>query len=769
MRFIVVSLFVLAGAAQLAGQTPPPVVTADDYARAERMLIGRTSRLVAGLVADPTWLTGHRLVYRRSIPEGQEFIRVDAERGTRGAAFDHAKLAASLSAVAGTTYEPFGLPVRLSRWVDDGRALTFDVGEHQFRCDIETCACTLVDAAARKAARDANVSPDGKRAAFIRDHNLWVRDLARGVETQLTMDGIEDYGYATNNAGWIRGDGPVLAWSPDSKKIATFQHDGRKAGEMYLVSTRVGHPELSRWKYPLPGDPDIFTLRRVVVDLEESKVVSLLMPPDPHRSTITDHVADRDGTWLDVEWSDDSSTLAFVSSSRDHKQATLRLADPRTGEVRQVLEEKVETFFESGNDKINWHVLAESNEVLWYSQRDDWGHLYLYDLKTGELVRQITSGAWNVLQVLHLDKTNRTIYFTGSGREPGDPYFEYLYRVKFDGTGLERLTPEPAHHALTCAPSGRYCLDRYSTPDTPTIAVLRHQDGGEVLALEKADVSRLEAGGWRPPMPFTVKARDNDTDLFGLMYRPSTFDPSRSYPVLNYIYPGPQSGSVGTRSFSPSRGDKQALAELGFIVVELDAMGTPGRSKTFHEAYYGNMGDNGLPDQMAGIRQLAARHPYLDLERVGVWGHSGGGFASTAAILRYPDFYKVAVSSAGNHDNRSYEDDWAEKWQGLLETRADGTTNYDNQANQLVAGNLKGKLLLAHGTMDSNVPPYSTLLVVNALMAANKDFDLLMFPNRGHGFGNEPYMMRRRWDYFVRHLLGAEPPKEYEITLESTR
>ncbi|MGH7575556.1 MAG: alpha/beta hydrolase family protein, partial [Longimicrobiales bacterium] len=275
--------------------------------------------------------------------------------------------------------------------------------------------------------------------------------------------------------------------------------------------------------------------------------------------------------------------------------------------------------------------------------------------------------------------------------------------------------------------------------------------------------SGLLATGWTPPIAFTVEARDDSTDLYGLMYRPTDFDSTRTYPVINYLYPGPQSGSVGSRSFSPARGDKRALAELGFIVVEVDAMGTPSRSKSFHDAYYGNMGDNGLPDQIAMIRQLGERHPWLDLDRVGIYGHSGGGYAAADAILRYPDFYKVAVSQAGNHDNRNYEDDWGERYQGLLVENPDSTTNYDNQANQLLAENLRGKLLLAHGTMDNNVPPYNTLVLVDELIRHNKDFDLILFPNRRHGFGNEPYMTRRRWDYFVGHLMGAKPPEDYEI------
>ena len=412
-------------------------------------------------------------------------------------------------------------------------------------------------------------------------------------------------------------------------------------------------------------------------------------------------------------------------------------------------------------------VIPASNQVIWYSQRDDWGHLYLYDLKTGNLKRHLTEGNWNVLQVLRLDEEGRSIVFTGAGREEGDPYFQYLYSIDMDGSGdVKLLTPENSNHSVTLSPSGQYFIDSYSTPVVPPVIKLRDREGRELLMLEKADISLLIEAGWQPPVPFSVKARDGVTDIYGLLFKPTDFDPAQKYPIINSIYPGPQTGSVGSRSFSASRGDRQALAELGFIVVSIDAMGTPMRSKSFHAAYYGNMGDNGLPDQITGMKQLAERYPWIDIDRVGIYGHSGGGFASTDAILRYPDFFKVAVSGAGNHDNRNYEDDWGEKWQGLLVTNPDGSTSYDNQANQLLAKNLKGKLLLAHGTMDSNVPMYNTLLVVNELIAANKDFDLILFPNRSHGFSGEGYMTRRRWDYFVRHLMGAEPPKEFTFKRE---
>jgi dipeptidyl aminopeptidase/acylaminoacyl peptidase len=605
-------------------------------------------------------------------------------------------------------------------------------------------------------------SPDGKKEAFIRDYNLWVKDVETEEETQLTTDGIEDFGYATNNAGWTRSNRPVLLWSPDSKKIATFQHDARGVGMMYMVSTNVGHPRLEAWKYPLPEDSVIFRVERVVIHLDGPKVVRLKMEPDQHRGTITDHIASG-GVLGDAEWSEDASQLAFVSVSRDHKEVALRVADPETGDVRTVHEEVEDTFFESGHNRINWHMLAQSNEVIWYSQKTDWGHLYLYDLTTGSLKNQITSGEWRVLDLLHIDQEDRKLFFTGSCREPGDPYFHYYYSINFDGSDLRLLTPDSAHHQVSFSPGYDYLVDTYSTPTTPPVSVLRNIKGKKLLDLEKADISELIAAGWKAPIPITMKARDGVTDIYGLMYTPTFLDPDKKYPIINSIYPGPQSASTGSRSFSPVR-SLQAMAELGFIMVTIDAMGTPGRSKSFHEAYYGNMGDNGLPDHITGMKQLAERHPWIDIDRVGIFGHSGGGFASTDAILRYSDFFDVAVSGSGNHDNRNYEDDWGEKWQGLLTTNRDGTTSYDNQANQLLAKNLKGKLLITHGGMDGNVPVSNTMLVVEALIAANKDFDLIIFPNAGHGYGSAgQYMTRRRWDYFVKHLLGAEPPTEYEF------
>jgi len=751
--------------APLSAQQPytPDRLTVDDYARAERNLAATMAPLMVGGTVRPEWLPDGRFWYRAQSTAGAEFVIVDPARRTRTRAFDHPRVAAALRSAGAQNIDAANLPAQAI--MSDPNAVSFQVGQGRFACDLRTYRCVPETAAAEPRV-DPNtiVSPDGTLGVFVRDHNLFLREMSSGRETQLTTDGIDEFAYATNNAGWTKSDRPVILWSPDSKRFATFQHDQRGTSEMVLASTNPGAPRAEIWKYPLPGDSVIFRISRISVDVSNPaapRVVRFQMPADPHRSTRCDHIV-CGGVFTDNQWLPDGR-LAFVSSTRDHKTATLRIADTN-GAVRTVLSETSPTFYESGARGPNWRVVPSSNEVLWFSQRDNWGHLYLYDLNTGQLKHQVTKGEWNVVEIVDVDERRRTITFVGNEREPGDPYFTYLYRIDFDGSNLRLLTPDSANHTAALSPDGRWIIDSYSTPAIPPVTVLRDaNDGRALLELERADITRLRAAGWQAPIPFTVKARDGQTDLHGLMYRPSNFEPNRKYPIINHIYPGPQSGSVGSRSFSPARGDAQAIADLGFIVVQLDAMGTPMRSKSFHDAYYGNMGDNGLPDQITGMQQLAERHSWIDIERVGIYGHSGGGFASTDAILRYPDFFDVAVSQAGNHDNRNYEDDWGEKWQGLLERNPDGTTSYDNQANQLLAENLKGKLLIAHGTLDNNVPPYNTYLVVDALIRANKDFDLIMFPNRRHGFGNEPYMMRRRWDYFVKHLLGAEPPPNYEI------
>jgi dipeptidyl-peptidase 4 len=771
------SLAVLAFLCVAAAAQQPRQYTDKDYANAEKFMAYNVSPLAFKGQVKAQILDDTRFWYKAVDDSGITYTLIDPAKGTRGPAFDHEKLAAAINAIPHGPMHVDARHLYLSdlSFSDDDRVLNFSSAGNTYRCDLgaSPASCTLLAAAEHgepgaghaEAHPPMTLSPDKKLGAFIRNWNLWVRNLASGEETQLTTDGVENYGYATDNAGWKASDAAILLWSPDSTKIATFQQDQRKTGMMYLVPTTNSHPELKAWKYPLVGDKDITMIERVIIDVAARKVIRLKMPPDQHRSTLCDDVACDGTTWSDVEWNPDGSHLAFVSTSRDHKQEWLREADAASGDVREVLSETAPKFYESGNGKINWHYMPKSNEILWFSERDDWGNLYLYDLASGQLKNQITRGPGNVAQVLHIDEAKRVIYFVGAGKETDrDPYYQNFYRVNFDGTELRLLTPENADHEIKMAPGGQYFVDTYSTPTEPQITVVRASQGKTVMDVARQDISRLKAAGWQPLTPIKVKGRDGKTDLYGFMFKPTHFDPAKKYPVINNVYPGPQTGSCGNRGFRAAHGDNQALAELGFIVVCIDGMGTPWRSKSFHEAYYANLGDNTIPDQVAGMKDLARQYPYIDLDRVGMYGHSGGGNATAAAMLHYPEFFKVGIAESGNHDQRDYEDDWAEKWGGLEAKNPDGSSNYDSQANQNFAKNLKGHLLLAHGTMDNNVPPNNTLVLVDALIKANKDFDLLMIPNVPHSYGPASnYMTRRRWDYFVRYLGGDIPPVEYQM------
>lgn len=700
-------------------QTGKDSLTTEDYENATKFLSFNTNQLVYRSYVSPQWLEDSRFWYKISTPNGDEFVMVDPENGQKETALSRKELLSGVD-------------------------LTNNVQSEYSRNEI--------------------LSPDGKKVVYIRDWNLWMRNLETGKETRLTTDGEKNFGYATDNAGWRKSDKPVVLWSPDSKKIATYKQDQRHVSDMYLASTNVGAPRLQQWKYPLPTDDEIIKIQRVIIEVEEPEVIPLKIPADPRRASLCDDIS-CSGAFDDNQWSEDGSKLAFVSTSRDHKSAKMRIANAGTGEVREVFEEKVETQFESGQGTINWRYLPDSEEIIWYSERDNWGHLYLYDSKTGKLKHQITKGDFVVTQLKRLDKKDRKLYFLANGREEGrDPYFSHFYSIDFSGKNLKLLTPENGNHKVSISPDLKYFVDNYSQPDVPNVAELRNIKGKLITKLEEANISQLKKMGWKAPIPVKVKSRDEKWDLYGLMFTPTHLDTTKKYPVVNYVYPGPQGGGVGSRSFKPSRRDHQALAELGFVVIVIDGTCNPDRSKSFHDACYGNMADNTLEDQISGIKQLAEKYPFIDLDRVGIWGHSGGGFATAAALFKYPEFYKVGISESGNHDNRNYEDDWGERYIGLLTKDSSGVSNYEKQANQNLAKNLEGKLLLAHGAMDDNVPPYNTYLVVDALIKANKDFDLIIFPHARHGYGEDSYyMMRRRWDYFVKHLMGATPPENFEI------
>ena len=744
--------------------------TVAEYEAAAKHMDRSLYSMVYNQVSESSFINGNNFLYSTTTKDGEKFILVDTNSKVKEAAFNHEKLAEVLSKEINKEIKANALPIYGVSLSDDLKTLNFTASRQKYSYNLESFLLSKNVSKRKNTSRNEHVSPNGKLAAYIDNFNLWIRHLDTNKKTQITFDGAEDYGYATNNAGWTKSDGAVLKWSPNSDKIATFQQNAKGVGMMYLTSTNVGHPKLEAWKHPLPGDEKIFTIERVIIHLENKpKTVRLKMKPDFQRGTTTDHIADWNNELLDAQWNKEGTKFAFVSGSRDHKIAHLQIADAETGKVASIHKEEVATYYESGVNVENWKVLFDSNEFIWYSEKSDWGHIYLYDLETKKLKNQITSGNFLVKQVKNIDEKNRQIYFSAGGKEEGNPYHNYFYKVNFDGSNFINLTPSKGTHSVTFSADYSMLVDTYSTTTNPPISVLRNGTGEKIIDLETADISELKANNWQEPVEFTVKARDEKTAIYGIMCLPSNYDESKKYPVLNYIYPGPQSGSVGTYNFRPVWRDFQAVAELGFVVVAVDAMGTPMRSKSFHDAYYGNMGDNGLPDNITAIKQLAKKYKGMDIERVGIWGHSGGGFASTRAVFAYPEFYDVAVSGAGNHDNRNYEADWGEKWQGLLvdgniEGKSDGTTNYDNQANQLIAKDLKGKLLITHGSMDNNVPPSNTMLVVEALINANKDFDMILYPNKRHGYGNMTnYMTRKRWDYFVTHLLNAKPAEGFKL------
>jgi dipeptidyl aminopeptidase/acylaminoacyl peptidase len=513
------------------------------------------------------------------------------------------------------------------------------------------------------------------------------------------------------------------------------------------------------------GDSVVPRLTYHIIDVGSKAITAVDRPA--HDGDVLLFVSDT--SWQRARWSADGSRFWLLIGTRGEKQYELVEVDAATGRSRTVMTEKRATQVDLAPfiGQASWRPVG--GDHVWFSERDGWAHFYVIDGASGAVKRRLTEGPWMASDIEFVDATAGQVFLTARGREPGRyPYHRALYRVGLDGSGLTLLTPEPGDHDVSFSPDGRYFVDTYSALDAGPVSVLRNRGGQVIRQVAAADLSKLVEQGWRMPIPFQVKARDGVTDIHGVMFLPSTFDSTRSYPVVDYIYPGPQSGPLGSHGFSlGGAGYGQATAELGFVVVALDALGTPLRAKALHDNYYGNMGDNGIADHVAAIRQLAARHAWMDIERVGIWGHSGGGYSSARAILMYPDFFKVAVSSAGNFDQRGYTYLWGEKYQGLLAKKADSSDNYANQDVQSLAGNLKGKLMLAYGELDDNVPPNLTLVLIDALIKANKNFDLVVMPYGNHGFYSDPYFTRRRWDFIVEHLLGVEPPEGFRLTVPS--
>ena len=740
------------------------------YVRAERLLADNAVQLCSDLVIKPRWIhSSDRFWYRWKSLSGFEFALIDPASGERKAAFDHERLAAALSLASGIPCQAGQLPFSEFEFSEDGQNIVFDCASGRWSCDLSAYVCRRI-ADAPPAPDNVIRSPDGKWEAFTRDHNVWLRAVSSGQERAITTDGAEknDYGEPLlsplTSAGIAAAPAPALRWSPDSKRLLFCRVDQRAAPQFHLVQSLNPdgsvRPRLHSYAYPLPGDETLPLASLICADVQTATTVSVDLEPTAvqyHGAPIND-----DCLW----WSEDSDTVYFLRQGRGYHQMDLIVIDAATGAARVAVTETSD----SGIDPSIWRgnssvrVIADGARVIWYSQRDGWGHLYLYDAASGALIRQLTAGAYEVSHLKHVDEDAGMVYFTAVGREAGDPYFSYLYRVSLSGGQPELLTPEAADHSVTFAPGGTCFIDNYSTVDQAPVILLRGADGELIRELERADISQLEATGWRAPQRFKAKARDGITDVYGTIFHPSDLDETAQYPVIDYIYGGPQAIQAPAAFADAARERErnfwtsQSLAELGFVVVMMDGLGMPGRSKAQHDFSYRNLADNGLPDHISALRQLADRHDYIDISRVGIFGHSAGGYASCRALFAYPDFFKVAVSSAGNHDHRLDKATWVERYMGQ-----EVGEHYIFSANQNHAHNLKGKLLLIHGDMDENVHLASTLVVVDALIKANKDFDLLIMPNQAHACTNHAYFTRRRWDYFVQHLLGINPPAGYQI------
>ena len=727
-----------------------------DYNRADRFLTWNTSLLVSGDQVRPNWMADkNRFWYRNKTSTGHEFVLVDPIRNSQGPLFDHYRMAAAMSLTNDTSYVPQKLPFNTVKFIRSETAIEFTAGKKKFECHIRSYACTVEEADEDEAEPTQGfrrgrfgaggggrfvVSPDSVWEAFAKDYNLYMRPRGGGDTTQLTTDGEKYWAYGFNEP------------RPNQQR-----HGGR------AIPNRLPYPGF----HIITLEPDIAAdeqgeqggPRDANGSAPSVRVVGNVAPrvePIPHQLSFGSSA-------VDSTWAATSDKLYVTYFTRGSKKVFLAEIDANTGDHRVIVGDSAKTFVEtSQRNPSSWWVSDNTDDVLWWSERDGWAHIYRFD-KQGNLKNQVTSGPWTVGYIARVDEDNQQIFFTGQGREEGSNiYYAHLYRVNFDGSGLALITPEDGNHQISWSPSGRFFVDTYSKIESPPVTVLRDATGRIIRTLEEADVSRLIESGWTPADVFSVKARDGVTDIYGVIYFPPDIDETKKYPIISHIYPGPQVGSVGSWTFKGG-GEDFSLAQLGFVVIQLDHLGTPLRSKAFHDNYFGNFTDNGLLDHVTAIKQLAARYPFIDVDRVGIYGHSGGGFASTDAILRFPDFFKVAVSGAGNHNNASYNIYWAEKYQGLMERDTlKSTDNFGASANKTYVKNLKGKLLLMHGDMDDNVHPANTIQLINELIKANKDFDFIIAPDRAHGL-NEPYFIRRRWDYFVRHLLGAEPPKEYAI------
>ncbi|MBQ2913155.1 MAG: DPP IV N-terminal domain-containing protein [Bacteroidales bacterium] len=793
-----------------AQQTP---VTKANYDLAERFSAKKVAQMVFSTDVRPNWFkNSDKFWYTYKTTKGEEYYIVDPVAGTKRKIWDMGKLAAQISAITKDPFDAQHLPIQKLELVDDDKAFEFEIktsvmvpkkqkpGEKKpakgakenkvFRFKWDIASGRLSDITDVEAKKDyprwASISPDGKYAVYGKNYNLWYMDMenlkkavenekdSTIVEFQLTKDGSKEFPYAgrgmyggNHEEDTTKRTGAGIVWSPDSKHFALTRSDMSKVKELWVIDVLANpRPKLEGYKYQMPGEPGpkaylyLFDFenknsRTINIDAFKDQSVSVLRNP----VTVKERYAD----YVPMKWMGDNGKFYFTRQSRDQKRVDLCCVDVATGECKLVLHEELNTYVETrGVEFFN-----NNTEFVFWSERDGWAHLYLYGAD-GTLKNQITSGEYHVDQILGVDPVKRVVYFTACGKEDGiNPYYMYAYSANLDGSNVRLLNKGDYDNKVNMSDDNRYFVNNYSRVDCTPKTALYDNTGRKIMDLEEADLSQLIARGYKFPEIFTVKAGDGITDLYGVMYKPFDFDSTKLYPIIEYVYPGPQT-EANNSSWSKGMDRIDRLAQLGFIVVTVgNRGGHPNRSKWYHNFGYGNLRDYGLEDKKVAVQQLAARHPFINGNKVGIHGHSGGGFMSTAAILKYPDFFSAAVSCAGNHDNSIYNRWWSEQHHGVLEEvseKGDTTFKYSINTNQQLAKNLKGNLLLVHGDIDNNVHPGNTIRVVDALIKANKRFQMLILPGQRHAFGNmTEYFFWRMADHFCEYLIGDSQKEEIDI------
>ena len=730
--------------------------TSADYARAAG-LEAKYEAAAIDIAGPATWIgKTNRFWYRKQSRGNKEFIIFDAQTLKKQPAFDHEKIAASLSKVTGKTYKAQDLPFWFIRFDETASSFFTFVDGRPLRCTVADSVCKKVEAGERggedmefgppKRDQGPRVSPDGKWEALIDNFNVAIRPAGSHELTHLSADGSEGNYYTLSS----------IVWSPDSKKLAAYRLKPGYHREVHYVESSPQdqiQPKFFSRPYEKPGD--VLDLNQpVLFDVAAKKQIDIdnQLFPNPYELS-------------DLVWRKDSRAFTFEYNQRGHQVYRIIEVDAASGKPRAVISEEPKTFFnyrtadgsQFDSGKEYRYDVGDGKEVIWMSERDGWNHLYLYDGMSGAVKNQITKGEWVVRGVERVDEAKRQIWFSACGMYPGqDPYFVYHYRINFDGSGLTLLTPEEANHSGSYSSDGLFFIDNYSRLDLPPTLVLRRSSDNSLLStLERGDMSQLLKTGWKPPEVFTAKGRDGKTDIWGIIIRPTNFDPTKKYPVIENIYAGPQ-GSFVPKSFL-TYSSVMAQAEIGFIVVQIDGMGTSNRSKAFQDVAWKNLGDAGFPDRILWHKAVAAKYPWYDITRVGLYGGSAGGQSALGGLLFHPEFYKAAVSYAGCHDNRMDKIWWNEQWMGWpIGPEYSVSSNVDN------AYRLQGDLLLIVGELDTNVDPSSTMQVVYQLLKHNKNFDLLVVPGADHGAARgdqfAAYGAHKQYDFFVQHLLGVAPP-----------